>query len=80
MRRMSRIAFVLVVVVVGVITAGVAILKSIDFNAYRGTVAAEVEKAIGRKLVIDGDLDLAISFTPALTAERVSLEIGRAHV
>lgn len=74
MRRMSRIVFVLVVVVVGVITAGVAVLKSLDFNSYRGTVAAEVEKAIGRKLVIDGDLDLALSFTPALTAEGVSLD------
>jgi len=73
MKRKSRIAFALVVVVVGVIVAGVAILKSLDVNAYRGTVAAEVEKAIGRKLTIAGDLELGISFAPSLVVEGVSL-------
>ncbi|MBE0532823.1 MAG: AsmA family protein [Rhodospirillales bacterium] len=73
MKRKSRIAFAFVVVAVGVITVGVAILKSLDFNAYRGTVAAEVEKAIGRELTIAGDLELGISFTPSLVVEGVSL-------
>ncbi len=73
MKRKSRIAFAFVVIMVGVITAGIAILKSLDFNAYRGTVAAEVEKAIGRKLTIAGDLELGISFSPSLVAEGVAL-------
>lgn len=73
MKRKSRIVFAFIVVVVGVLTAGIAILKSLDFNAYRGTVAAEVEKAIGRKLTIAGDLELGISFSPSLVVEGVSL-------
>lgn len=73
MKRKSRIAFALIVVVAGVFTAGIAILKSLDFNAYRGTIAAEVEKAIGRKLTIAGDLELGISFKPSLVVEGVSL-------
>ncbi len=73
MKRKSRIAFAFIVVVVGIVIAGVAILKSLDFNAYRGAVAAEVENAIGRKLTIAGDLQLGISFTPSLVVEGVSL-------
>jgi len=74
MKRASRIGLAGIVVVVGVLAAGVAILKSIDFNSYRGTVAAEVEKAVGRKLVIEGDLSLDISFSPRLVVEGVWLE------
>lgn len=73
MKRKSRIAFAFIVLLAGVLTAGIAILKSLDFNAYRGTVAAEVEKAIGRKLTIAGDLELGISFSPSLVVEGVSL-------
>lgn len=73
MKRITRIVFALIVVAVGVIAAGVAILKSLDFNSYRGVIAEEVEKAIGRKLTITGDLSLDISFTPSLTVEGVSL-------
>lgn len=73
MKRFTRIVFALLVVVVGAVAAGIAILKSLDFNSYRGVIAEEAEKAIGRKLTIAGDLKLDISFTPSLTVEGVSL-------
>lgn len=72
-RRAPRIAFVVVVVAVGVLAAGIAILKSIDFNSYRGAVAEQVENAVGRKLAIEGDLALDISFSPSLMVEGISL-------
>jgi len=73
MKRASRIAFILIVLIVGVIAAGVAVLKSMDFNAYREVIAGEVRKAIGRDLAIAGNLDLEVSFTPKLTVEGVTL-------
>jgi len=72
MKRASRISFGLVVVVVAVIAAGVAILKSMDFNEYRDLIAAKVEEATGRKVAIAGDLDLGISLTPSLKLEGVT--------
>ncbi|MBL6946435.1 MAG: AsmA family protein [Rhodospirillales bacterium] len=73
MRRASKILFATVVLLVGLGAAGVAILKSMDFNAYRDLIAEKVEEATGRKVVIAGDLDLRISLTPSLRLEGVSL-------
>ena len=73
MKRASRIVIALVVIVVGVLAAGVAILNSLDFNQYRDFVANKVYEATGRKLAIAGDLDLAISFSPSLRLEGVTL-------
>ena len=72
MKRASRILLVVVVIVVGLGAAGVAILKTLDFNQYRAVVAEKVFEATGRKLTIAGDLDLAISFSPALRLEGVT--------
>ena len=58
-------AFVAVVALV----AAVAVLKSLDFNAYRGLIAEQVEAATGRELVIAGELHLEVSLNPALAVE-----------
>ena len=73
MKRASRIAFAVIAVVVGLGAAGIAILKTLDFNQYREFVAEKVFEATGRKLDIAGDLDLAISFSPSLRLEGVTL-------
>ncbi len=73
MKRASRILFAVVVIVVGLAAAGVAILKTLDFNQYRDLVAEKVFEATGRELTIAGDLDLAISLSPALRLEDVTL-------
>lgn len=72
MKRASRIAFALVVVFVGLIAAGVAILKTLDFNEYRDLIAEKAQEATGREVVITGDLDLGISLTPTLRVEGVT--------
>src|SRR5215470_2878942 len=59
----------LVVVVVG----GAAIaIYSIDFNAYRATVADQVKQATGRDLKIAGDLKVGISLTPTVAVDDVT--------
>ena len=73
MKRASKIIFAIVVLSVGLGAAGIAILKSMDFGEYRDVIAEEVEKATGRKIVIAGDLDLNISFSPSLRLEGVTL-------
>ncbi|CCQ74564.1 AsmA family protein [Magnetospira sp. QH-2] len=60
------------VVVVGLI-AGVVILKSMDFNQYKGVIAEQAKAATGRDLVIAGDIEIGISLTPSLMVEGVSL-------
>jgi uncharacterized protein involved in outer membrane biogenesis len=51
----------------------VVVLKSMDFNAYRDQISAEVRKATGRQFSINGDLDLALSLNPSLTVNDVRL-------
>ena len=59
----------LVVVVVG----GAAIaIYSIDFNAYRTTVADQVKQATGRDLKIAGDVKVGISLTPTVAVDNVT--------
>ena len=58
-----------------IVLPGAAILyvMSIDYNQYKGLIAAEVERATGRKLTIDGKVALALSLTPTLTIKDLSL-------
>ncbi|MCH8238238.1 MAG: AsmA family protein, partial [Proteobacteria bacterium] len=72
MKRWKKIISVVVVLVVAVVVAGIAIIKSLDFNEYRGLIAEQVKNATGRDLSISGRLDLELSLNPALTVEGVS--------
>lgn len=73
MGRLKLILGGLVVLVIGVIIAGVAILKSTDFNQYKGEIAAQTKAATGRDLVIAGDLNLEISLSPKVRVDGVTL-------
>ena len=53
-------------VVILVILAGIILLSTQDIADYKDEISAQVLSATGRKLVIDGELDLAISFSPSL--------------
>ncbi|MYE03031.1 MAG: AsmA family protein, partial [Alphaproteobacteria bacterium] len=53
--------------------APAALLYSIDVNSYRDDIAAEFRKATGRDLAIEGDIDLSISFAPAIAVERLAV-------
>ena len=45
----------------------------IDWNAYKAEITAQLEKATGRALVIDGDIRLKIVPTPTFSATNVRL-------
>ncbi len=72
MKTMLKVLGWIVFLVVAVVVAGVAVLKSMDFNQYRGLIAEQARDATGRELTIAGDLDLEISLNPSLVVEGVS--------
>ncbi|MQA65395.1 MAG: AsmA family protein [Alphaproteobacteria bacterium] len=54
--------------------AGALVAPSfIDWNAYRSEIATEVRKATGRKLTIDGAIDVALLPVPRLSVAKVRL-------
>jgi len=67
--------FLIGLIVVLVALAAVVVVgpSFIDWNAYKGQLAAQVEAATGRRLTIDGDLSLSILPTPRLSASGVRL-------
>lgn len=72
MSKWIKILGGLVVVLVGVVVAGVAILSSMDFNQYKGLIAEQAKSATGRDLQIAGDLNLEISLNPAIAVDGVT--------
>ena len=62
------------IVILAAIAAVVVIGPNfVDWNAYKGQLAAQVEAATGRRLSIDGDLTLSILPTPSFSASGVRL-------
>lgn len=72
MSRLMKILSAVVVLLIAVVIAGVAVLKTKDFNEYKGLIAEKVKDATGRDLAIAGDLTLEISLSPALAVNGVS--------
>ncbi|NQU56746.1 MAG: AsmA family protein [Rhodospirillales bacterium] len=72
MSKAIKILSAIGVLLIALIVAGVAIIKSIDFNQYKGLIAEQAKAATGRDLTISGDLDLAISLTPRISVDGVT--------
>jgi uncharacterized protein involved in outer membrane biogenesis len=70
--RVKHLLIGLAVLVVAVVVAGIAILKSQDFNQYKGLIAEKVKEATGRDLTLAGDVQLVISLSPALAVNDVT--------
>jgi AsmA family protein len=73
MRVLKWVLGGIVVLLVAVVVAGFAILKTLDLNQYRERIAQELESATGREVVIAGPIDLEVSLSPALALSEVSL-------
>ena len=73
MRVLKWVLGGIVVLLVAVVVAAVAIVKSLDLNQYRELIAEQIEATTGRKVVIGGPIDLELSFSPALALSDVSL-------
>lgn len=61
MKALKIIVAVVVVVIVGVVVT----LLTFDVDQYKGTIEAQAKAATGREVTI-GDIDLAVSLTPAI--------------
>jgi AsmA family protein len=72
MSRWIKIISVIAVLCIAIVVAGVAILKSMDFNEYKGLIAEKASEATGRDLKIAGDLNLEISLNPSIAVEGVT--------
>lgn len=72
MKNWIKVLSGIFVLAVGVVVAGVAVLKSLDFNEYRGLIAEQAKAATGRDLTIQGELNIEISLNPAITVEGVT--------
>ncbi|GAB6054176.1 AsmA family protein [Magnetospira thiophila] len=70
---MKKLLIGLVGLVVVLVIAVVVVLKSMDFNQYKGMIAEQAKAATGRDLMISGDIEVGISLTPSLMVEGVSL-------
>ncbi|MHB1219334.1 MAG: AsmA family protein [Alphaproteobacteria bacterium] len=69
----KKILLGLVALIVVAIVGVVIVVNSIDFNQYRGEIAAQVQKATGRTLTIKGDLKASIfSLTPSIKVNDVT--------
>mgnify|MGYP001425482692 CR=1 FL=1 len=73
---MIKLILIIVGGFVGLILAiviGVAVyLKTLDFNQYKDLIIEQARDATGRKLVIAGDLNVELGFSPAIAANGVS--------
>ena len=61
------------VLLVAVFAVAIAVLLNTDFNKYKPMIAEETKAAIGRDLVIAGDLEISISLTPSVSVAGVTL-------
>ena len=59
--------------IVALLVAVLAIVFFIDIDNYRGEIEAEFKKATGRELSINGEIDLAISLSPVVVVEDISI-------
>ena len=72
MKKWIRILAVLIVAVAALGIGGVAILVAVATGKIRDLLSEQVQKATGRALVINGDLNLAISLRPSVIANDVT--------
>ena len=71
--RLKWIVSGLLALVVALVVTGYAMLASLDFEEYRGTLETLAREATGRDLRLAGAIDLRVSLAPAVTVEAVSL-------
>ena len=70
-RLHEKVLLILLAVVVVLIVAAVAVPFLLPTETYKQQIEAQVQRATGRALAIDGPLDISILPTAAVTAENV---------
>ncbi len=70
--RIGKILIIAGIVLVVLVVGAAAVLMTLDFNEYKPQIAAEVKKATGRDMKIEGDLRLnLLTFNPGLAVDGV---------
>ena len=64
MRLIKLVFKIVLILVVLVAIGGYLFIRNFDLNKYKPMIAELTEKQLGRKLVINGDAELGISFVP----------------
>ncbi len=70
---MKKIVYTIVGLIALLLVAAVALPLFVDLNAYKDVIAAEVEAATGRELVIEGDIELSVLPVPRVAVGAVRL-------
>ena len=74
MRLIKLVFKIVLILVVLVAIGGYLFIRNFDLNKYKPMIAELTEKQLGRKLVINGDAELGISFVPTLVVNDVELQ------
>ncbi len=72
-RHAATLALIAAILVAGAFAAVVLGPRLLDWNRYRGTIAAAASERLGRPVSIAGPVSLALWPAPELTAERVDV-------
>jgi len=70
----KKILVIFGVIILGLVTAGLIILFSYDYNKFKPYIAQAAKEATGRELKLSGDLKLQLGFTPALVIDNISFQ------
>src|SRR5205807_4164642 len=68
---MRKVGIAMVIIILLLIVAAVVLAATFDVNRYRGTIQAELEKRLGRKVTL-GDMHLSV-FPPRLRAQNLAI-------
>ena len=71
--KIGKVIGIIVAVLVVIIGGGAAYLTSLDVDEYRSGIAQAAQDATGRVLKLEGPLSLAVSLTPTVSGEGISL-------
>lgn len=72
MRKWGKIAGAIGVVLIAAFVATAVLVTQYDYNQLKPTIAEMVKDATGRDLVINGNLDLAVSLAPTLVVSDIA--------
>ena len=68
---MRKVGIAMVIIILLLIVAAVVLAATFDVNRYRGTIQAELEKRLGRKVTL-GDMHLSV-FPPRLRVQNLAI-------
>jgi uncharacterized protein involved in outer membrane biogenesis len=69
--KLGTVFKIIGVLLVAIVVGGMVVLLTLDLNEYKPEIIAKVKQMTGRDLIIDGDIKLEISLSPAIAVNGV---------